>query len=472
MNKSIYHLFIIACIFIPAIISSGNVSGNNTPPDIQLTALSQSPIDAEASTPLARNNNTSPAKFTEKELAVLRQQFLEAEKALSKNNIEKYFLIADDLKEYPLYPYLQYKWLRNNLQHEAKIKQFLEEHKTSRYAPLLKRRWLHHLAKNRQWQKFSQHYTATKNVKLQCYHRQAQYNAGNKKTALTGAAKLWSVGSSQPEECDPLFTLLKNSAYFNQNLLWRRFNATLRKNKVSFAHYVKKLMAPKYHATADLWINLHRDAEKHLPELLNTTRTAQSALMFSHAIHRLANKDIKQAVTLWDKHKKRYRITKKRADRLERRLALKLAYKKEEGAFDRLGKLNFADNKSKTTRIRVALAEQNWSHVITAINALSNDEKKHENWQYWLARAYAKTGKNKQAEKIFKKLSYRRSFYGYLAADRVNSIYHLWDKPLQISTQKINNIRHRDDFSIAYEFKMLERKTQAKYQWWHAIKTA
>ena len=79
--------------------------------------------------------------------------------------------------------------------------------------------------------------------------------------------------------------------------------------------------------------------------------------MFSHAIYRLANKDIKQAVTLWDENKNHYRITKKRADRLERRLALKLAYKKEPDAFDRLGKLNLADNKSKVTRIRVALAK-------------------------------------------------------------------------------------------------------------------
>jgi soluble lytic murein transglycosylase len=470
MNKSIYRLFIITCIFIPAIISSGSVSGSNNPPDIQLTTLSQSPIDAEESSSLAKNNHSLSIKFTEEELTILRQKFSDAENALARNNVEKYFLLADDLKEYPLYPYLQYKWLRKNLQHDTKIKQFLEQNETSRYARLLNLKWLHHLAKNGQWQQFLQHFTETKNIKLQCYYRQAQYNTGNKKAALTGAAKLWAVGSSQPDECDALFTLLKDSPYYNQNLLWRRFYATLRKNKVGFAHYVKKLMPSKYHATADLWINLHRDAENYLPELLNTPRTAQSTLMFSHAIHRLANSDIKQAVMLWDKHKKRYRITKRRADKLERRLALKLAYKKEAGAFDRLGKLNFADNKSKTTRIRVALAEQNWPHVITAINSLSNDEKKHENWRYWLARAYEKTGKSKQAEKVFKTLSYRRSFYGYLSADRVSSIYRLWDKPLQISTQKINNIRYRDDFSIAYEFKILGREAQAKYQWWHALK--
>ena len=474
MKKNIYRLFLAIYCFIPAVTNSGNVndnnSANNTKTDITLAAFSQSPIEAEESTAITKSRIALSAKFSDKELATLRQEFLAAEKALSKNNIEKYFLLSDGLKEYPLYPYLQYKWLRNNLQHETRIKDFLVQNKTSRYAPLLKRRWLHHLAKNKQWHRFLQNYTKTKNVKLQCYQRQAQYETGNKKVALIGAAKLWAVGSSQPDECNPLFTQLKNSPYFNQNLLWRRFHAGLRKNKMSIANYAKRLMAPKHHATADLAIKLHRDAEEHLPELFKTTKTSQSALMFSHAIYRLANKDIKQAVTLWDENKNRYRITKKRADRLERRLALKLAYKKEPDAFDRLGKLNLADNKSKVTRIRVALAKQNWPHVITAINALSNKEKKHENWQYWLARAYSKTGKNQQAEKIFERLSYRRSFYGYLSADRVNSIYHLWDKPLQISSQEINNIKYRDDFSIAYEFKVLERETQAKFQWWHALK--
>jgi len=474
MKKNIYRLLLATCCFIPAITNSGNVGDNNnghsTKSNITLAALSQSPIDIEENIAITKSRVVLSKKFTDDELATLRQEFLAAEKALSRNNIEKYFLLADGLKEYPLYPYLQYKWLRNNLQHESRIKNFLVQNKTSRYAPLLKRRWLHHLAKNRQWHQFLQHYTKTKNVKLQCYQRQAQYETGKKKAALSGAAKLWAVGYSQPDACNPLFTQLKKSPYFNQNLLWRRFNATLRNNKVGLAIYVKKLMPSRYHATAELWINLHRNAEKYLPQLLNDSKTTQSALMFSHAIYRLANKNIKHAVTLWDENKNRYRITKKRADRLERRLALKLAYRKEPDAFDRLGKLNLADNKSKVTRIRVALAKQDWPRVITAINALSNKEKKHENWQYWLARAYSKTGKNQQAENIFERLSYRRSFYGYLSADRVNSIYHLWDKPLKISVQEINNIKHRDDFSIAYEFKVLERETQAKLQWWHALK--
>ena len=473
MNKNIYQLFIVVCALIPAVtnsVTNGDNASFNDSPSVQLAAISQSPISAEENLSVSNKTTALSAKFSDKELSALRKTFLAAEKALSNNNIEKYFLLADDLKEYPLYPYLQYKWLRNNLQHEEKVKAFLEQNKTSRYARLLKRKWLHHFARNKQWQQYLQHYTKTKNTTLQCYQRQAQYETGKKKTALTGAAKLWAVGYSQPKECDSLFTLLKDSKYYNQKLLWRRFNAALRNNKLSVAAYAKRLMPSKHHATADLWIDLHKNAEKNLPQFFNTAKSSQTAAMFTHAIHRLAYKDIQQAVTLWDKHKKNYRISDKRANRLERRLALKLAYVKETGAFERLGKLKINDNKTRTTRIRVALSQQNWPHVIIAINALTDDEKKNENWRYWLARAYQKTGKSNLAEKTFKSLSKRRSFYGYLSADRTNNIYRLRDKPLEISAQEINNIKYRDDFSVAYEFKMLNRETQAKFQWWHSLK--
>lgn len=501
MKKKFYTLCILACLLNPAIVSSGrpitdelgsehtddlnNITDNKNHdglPGLAQVKISQSPIAAAETSPvktasnpakksITKNNDIAlSAKFTIEELTDYRQQFLEAEKALAKNNFEKYFLLADELKDYPLYPYLQYKWLKKNLDQEVQIKQYLDQNQTSRYAPLLKRKWLHHLAENKQWQNYLQFYSKTKDVVLQCYQLQAQYETGDKETALIAASELWNVGYSQPKKCRHLFRILKKSNHFNQDLFWKRFDLTLRNHKTNVAAYIRKLMAKEHHATADLWINLHNNAEKYLPKLLSTSNSSQSALMFSHAISRLANKDINLATTIWDNNKHRFSITKNRADEVEKKLALKLAYRKHPAAFDRLGQLDDADNKSNTLRVRVALAEQNWPNVITAIQALSHKDKKHERWQYWLARAYLETDNDEKADRILSMLSTKRSFYGYLAADRVNSIYHLSDIPLEISSQEIDNIKYRNDFSIAYEFKMLEREIQAKYQWWHAIK--
>ncbi len=447
---------------------------------------SSSILDSQNSKPLTINidiNETDVVKiettgevvFSDEEIAHLRELFLQAEKLLKKNKKAKYFLLADQLKEYPLYPYLQYQWLKKHLDDETQIKHFLEQHKSSRYADRLKRKWLSYLAKHKKWPLYLQYYSETSNTGLNCYYHIAQFHTGNKQAALDGAKKLWAVGYSQPRKCDPLFKQLKQSSLFTQDLLWQRFDAALQNNKVKLATYVKTLMPAKHHSTAQLWLNLHKNPSRHIQKLLSQEKTAQSPLMFNHAINRLARKDVTAAIKIWDANKQQFNVEESPAnklarDKIERRLAFKLVYKKDSAAYERLSQLDVTDNSSRTWRVRVALLEQNWQNVISAIQDLSEDEKEEERWLYWLSRAYLETGKIEQAESLLTDLANNRSFYGYLAADRVNSMYQLSDNPVDVSETDISTLKNSKEFRVAFEFKMLDRKNSAKLQWWHAVR--
>jgi soluble lytic murein transglycosylase len=490
-NRSLLPLFFSACLlWSPGIFSkddsaSFNAAGNVSAV-IQLSMLSGTQSDlppAQITDPAGMESSaqqteeidqqyadeeTPPAYFSDEEIAHLRQLFLQAEESL--NDDESFLLLADQLKEYPLYPYLQYQWLKKNLDHETQIKHFLEQYDTSRYAGILKRQWLYHLAKNRQWQTFLEFYSKTSDTSLTCYHHLAQFKMGDKQAALSGAKNLWAVGHSQPKACDELFSELKKSSLYNQDLLWKRFDAALRNNKVSLATYVKNQMAPAYQASAQLWLNLHRNPERYIPELLSQAKTEQAALMFIHAINRLASNDVNQAIVLWDTNKDHFTIDRKHSDKLEKRLAFKLALKNETGAYERLSQLNASDSNTKAWRVRVALYDQNWPRVITAIQEMDSADQQSEKWQYWLARAYLEVGKTEEAEKLLTSLSSKRDFYGYLAADRVNSLYQLADNPIKVSTQEIEDIKNRDEFRVAFELMVLDRENEAKLQWWHALR--
>lgn len=425
--------------------------------------------------PANSTSHASPAveivpRYTDEEIAELRQIFLQAEEALKKRHDADYFLLSDQLKEYPLYPYLQYQWLKNNLGRERQVKYFLQTYQSSRYARLLKHRWLTHLARNNQWQTFLEFYTNTSDANLNCYHHWAQYKTGDKQTALNGAAELWAVGKSQPKTCDPLFAQLKKSSQFNQALFWQRFDAAMQSNNIGLAKYVKQLMTPANQKTAGLWLKLYRDPERYLATLLSFNKTAQMPLMLTYAIHRLSRTDINQAVALWDKNKSNFTVDKERVEKLEKRLASKLAYDNEAGAYERLGQLNDADTHSKTLRIRLALQQQNWPRVINAIADLNSEDQAQEKWQYWLARAYQETGKSIQADEILSKLAKERDFYGYLAADRLDRLYQLVDKPIEVTPQEIAAIRNHKEFRAAFEFMALDRERVAKQQWWHALR--
>ena len=415
--------------------------------------------------------------FSDEEIAHLRQLFLQAEHALKRKDEISYFMLSEQLKDYPLYPYLQYRWLRKHLGDQAQIEVFLEENKTSRYADKLKRKWLRHLGKTRQWSLILKYPVTTKNATLNCYYHRAQYNAGNKRAALYGARALWSLGHSQPKVCDPLFSQLKKSDLFTQELRWQRFEAALKNNKVQLATYISTLMPKQHRSTAQLWINLHRYPARYLPKLIKQPQTEQTAHMFRHAIHRLAGKDIQAAIDLWDANKKRLNTElddndKKSTAQLERRLAFKLAFERDSDAYQRFSQLNETDNSSRTWRVRVALSEQNWPNVLDAIDALSTAEQQQEKWQYWRARAYLETDEVDKAQVLFSELSTKRSYYGYLAADKVNSLYQLVNKPIAVSMEEIDQLKNKKEFRVAFELMTLERKNEAKLQWWHAVRSS
>ena len=422
-----------------------------------------------------QSSNTEVKWPDDESLFRLRQLFLQAEDYLKKTDDDNFLRLSAQLKDYPLYPYLRYQWLKKHLRSDHQVKQFLRVYTSSRYAGILKRKWLYHLAKHKRWQTFLQYYVPTGKTALSCYYHLAKFKISNsgsaeRRSALKAAAKLWAVGYSQPDECDPLFDRLKNSPLFNQALLWKRFNAALNNNKTRLAIYVKKQMASAYQPTANLWLKLHRHPGRYISILLQHPQREQASPMFSYAIKRLAMNDIKQAISLWDANKQVFHINKKHQQKIEKRLAFAMAYQGDPDAYARFVSLTESDQSSRAWRVRIALSQQDWVRVISAIQAMSNEQRMDESWQYWLARAYLETGKVEAAQKLFSMLAKKRSFYGYLAADRINSMYQLVDRPLVVSQKQMNQLQHQPDFQIVYEFKVLNLERQARLQWWFALR--
>ncbi len=120
-----------------------------------------------------------------------RSDFLQAEKLIAQGKISAFLDVSASLRDYPLYPYLQYQWLKDNLQYEDRVHAFLSTYKDTRYAESLKFRWLGNLARNERWHEFLQHYVPTENSSLECQYNLALYNTGNRQQALDAAKRLW-----------------------------------------------------------------------------------------------------------------------------------------------------------------------------------------------------------------------------------------------------------------------------------------
>ncbi|MFW5444497.1 MAG: lytic murein transglycosylase, partial [Methylococcaceae bacterium] len=399
-----------------------------------------------------------------------RQQFLLAEKLIQKGEDSLFLNKLETLKDYTLYPYLQYQWLKNNLDQEKKIKIFLRYYKDTRYAGLLKYKWQYYLAKNKKWKEFVKQYVHSSDKKLQCYYYRAMYNTGAKKGALIGAKKLWVLGKSQPDECDLIFKVLKTSVYFTRELLWQRFEAAITKGSVRVAEYVKGLMNKKDRGVATFWLKVHANPSLITNQTLFRQQQAQAGLIFAHGVDRLASKSLAKAIRVWDAGKRDFIINAATVQRIEQRLAMSLAYRRDEMAYSRLSNLTKPDEVTKEWRVRTALRERNWGRVEQSIAALNKETKEKEKWRYWQARAAEQNNRPKMSNFIYAKLSKERSYFGYLAAEKLNKGYQLSDNPVVVPPEAYKRLKNKADFRVVAELIAVDKEKEAKRQWWYVIK--
>lgn len=399
-----------------------------------------------------------------------RSDFLQAEKLIAQGKISAFLDTTASLKDYPLYPYLQYQWLKDNLQYEDKVHAFLSTYKDTRYAESLKFRWLGHLARNERWNEFLHHYIPTENSTLECQYNLALYHTGNKQQALDAAKRLWSGGDSLIEECDPLLSILRMSPVFTTDLIWQRFAAALKKDNVQLAEYVQRLLDKSDQDIADIWLRVHKKPSLIEDSDFLNRNNKQSGRIFAHGVDRLAESDLDLAVEIWDDRKQHFHMDNQTAQQLERDLALGLARKRNEGAYQRLSRLGAVDAEVREWRVRTALYEQNWQHVADALAGLTAEERQEPRWRYWQARVLDKTGDTLQAQNVFNKVAEDRSFYGFLAADSARKSYALSNKPVSLAGNKLEELANEPDFRVVRELRFHNRDMEAQRQWWYAVK--
>ena len=408
------------------------------------------------------------AAETDANLPEMRRTFLQAEKYIDSGDDAAFFSLAQTLETYPLYPYLQYEWLKNHLDDATAIQRFLSSYNSSRYARLLRGKWLAQLGKTRQWPLFIQYYRSTDNQELQCYFAMAQSENGQQAAALANARQFWLNGKTLPESCQDLLALLKAAPEFNADLIWRRFQAALRQDNQALANEMQGLLPEPQKTAAGLWLKLLRQ-----PELLKEAadwkqQYAEAGALFAFTVARWANKAPASALAIWEAEKANYAIPAAEQAETDRQLALNLAFKRDRRAYDKLQQLSHQDNATREWRVRAALSQQNWLQADTALNELPDAELQQEKWQYWQARARAGLGEPAAAEEIYRQLAKNRSYYGLLATTHLQQRLNMNDHPLSIDPAETQALQQGREFQVAAELLALDRKAEARRQWSYA----
>ena len=397
-----------------------------------------------------------------------RQDFLMAEKMMAQGNESEFLRLSSQLVNYPLYPYLQYQWLKTNLSKTELIKEFLVINKDTRYADILRNQWLDYLADNERWEEFIQYYQVAGTVSQECQYYWENYKLGHQEQPLADALRLWFTGDSLPNECNALMSLLVLSPLLSPELIWQRFELALKNNNKPLINVLRYLIDESNQKTADLWLQIHKK-----PIIIEYDQflvdSDLKAHIFAYGLQKLVQSDVESALIIWDSKKSKSNFNTQTIQQIERSLGLMLAHTRDNRAYDRLNNVYEPDAEVREWKIRSALLALNWQQVNQALTGLSAEEKQKPQWQYWQARAFIETGDVLQGQAIYQILSNDRSYYGFMAADAINKSYEFSDKPVDLLSNELTVLSEQVDFQVAHEFIIINRDLDAKRQWWFAV---
>ncbi len=416
------------------------------------------------------------ASMQETDLEQHRTTFLNAERALRQGAISRFNELSEELRNYPLYPYLRYQYLRPRLAQarEAEVASFVTEHAGSPLSLRLHHAWIDSLARRGQWETLLRNYPAhAESNALECYRRQALLHTGASQQAFDGIETLWLVGESQPASCDPVFSAWRAQDGLDSELVWQRFRLAIQANEIQLARYLTRYMNDTHRDWAELWLRIHHD-----PRLVNgPQRPAREHPVHNdiviHGIKRMARTNIDLAIKTWDMTVNgNSALSREEFADVERSLALTLAVRSHPRALERLKSIDdsAADTPLREWRVRTALVRQDWQAVIDAILQLREEERESPVWRYWQARALEHLKQPQQAEEHYIELAISRGYHSYLAADRLDLPYQLQHEPTGREDSDSVRVEEYPGLARARELFFIGRLVDARREWYFATR--
>lgn len=380
---------------------------------------------------------------------------------------------AQGLRDYVLYPYLEAAALRHDLAtlDLARVQSYLTRYPAMIPADDLRRAFLGELARRQDWSGFLALYQDGLGDALTCDALQARMAQGQPLDFDRDLAALWQK-PALPGACDPVLGAAHDAGLLTPTRLWARIDRAVAAGAGgTVAALASWLPAHDAQTAQRLALALRDPAEAvtqatHWPD---TPRHRQAAAL---ALRRMARRDTSQADQAWLTLRKRFHFSDDQRDDVLNALALFHATDFDDHALQRLAELPAAAQTDATRewRVRVALAEQNWRAVLSALDALSPEQQRDGEWRYFRARALAELGKPAQAQQQYTALASEPTFFGFLAADRSDTPYALCPWTLDEDGARARSLLADIGMQRAFELFAVDLPRDARREWARALR--
>lgn len=376
--------------------------------------------------------------------------------------------LAKGLEAYPLYPYLEAAALQHDIQAApaTQVDTYLARHAGMIPAQQLRKAELRWRAQQQDWTVFQRYYQPGLGDEFECDALQAQLAQGQRLDFTRDLAGMWQK-NNLPAACNPVLRAAFTQGLLTPARVWERIERAADARNTDAIDVAATWLPAADAAAAKRISDALRNPAKLLKDAPTFTDTPHNREAVLRALQRQARRDSQQAIATWQQLSKRFKFDRAQREQMQAVLATYNAVDGGPDAVQRLAALPAAAQTDATRewRVRAAVATGNWKAAQAAIDALTPDEMQRDEWRYWQARIAQKLGNSANALDAFTALAQQATFYGFLAADRINLPYSICPATVAPNAAMDQQLDAVPGLARAFEFFALDLLPQARREW-------
>ncbi|MCK9363529.1 MAG: lytic transglycosylase domain-containing protein [Syntrophales bacterium] len=349
------------------------------------------------------------------------------------------------------------------------INDFFDKYAGTVLAERLRQEWLHELGKQGRWEQFRLQFPLLPRADSEnkCYALQESLQRQGINDRLTADFKgFWNAPRSLPEGCLPVAAALVNAGRLSAPDIEARLRRLLMENLVSAARRTRELAFADDLPGAKQIEEAFRYPASFLAQDEAILKTAKGAELAFFALLSLARSDLPGAATLLEDKLKTI-LSLQDQQRLWAYLATRGARRHlpESLEWFKKGEKEALAGEQLVWRTRIALRQENWPEVKSAIEGMTASLRNESAWTYWMGRSLGMTGNNEAGRDLFKKISGRYDFYGLLAAEELGIPLPMPPQAAESTREELSQVAGRPALQRALALYRLNLRTEAAREW-------
>lgn len=381
------------------------------------------------------------------------------------------------IEDHPLSGYVTYHRLRNQLPDlpPETVNRYIDTHSDSPLSDWMRGQAIDQYGEAGQYGRVRAVSNGEPNgAARQCHYHTAHFDIAPQQTAEAGQ-RLWLVGQSQPNACDPLFDRLRANGTIDGELIWERLMLAWQADNRGLVGYLRNQLSGRWHTAIDTYEAVDSDPQRILgaPACLGPECKA-TATFYQAAMQRLTLDDTAQALSVWRSLAERLSLLPSDQRLIEEELAYYVLVREVPNSMAWVDSVlpRLDSERVFELRVRRALQAHQWEAVRHWITQMPAEQKADARWQYWLARASEQLGDQTAATTHFRQAASQRSFYGFAAAERLGQPLALNNERFYFDDASRERIAQLPMVQRTQALMRIGEDGLANSEWLHAVQQA